>query len=98
MLLIHTQVGQSILINDNIQLKLLDIDFIEETLRFELTVGDHKNTFFLKKGVTHQVLPKVAMICPNITQGANLFASLGFDAPRDIRIKGEWLTKRRMGV
>jgi len=88
MLLINTAAGQSINIGEDVSLKVCSIDTDE--VEFELIEHGQKMGFSLAVGSTTQLLPKVVMAVTKVLIGSKPIVALGFDAPLDIRIRGDW--------
>ena len=93
MLLINTLVGQTIYIDNQYKVKVSDIDPRYNEVYLKLDFGDGYQDDIIKTGVTKQLLPKVTITPTRILEGEEVIVVLGFNAPRNISIKGEWSLK-----
>lgn len=96
MLLIRAKENQTINIGEETQLTVLRID--ADTNEVEVCIADSTeegtNTFTLIPGPAVQLLPRVSLMLTRVYVDSVVRAELGFEAPTDIRIKGNWYGKR----
>lgn len=95
MLLIHTREGQNIIIGIDIELNLREINYFNGSSSIKYRMNDSKGELAfgsLVVGDSNLILPQVVMY---FTKAVNIagkkIATLGFEAPRDILIRGEWI-------
>ena len=92
MLLINTKKDQAIKIGRHVTLTLDEIR--NQEVRLTLDTGGMRplEKVHLKRGTSTQLLDSVILTFTKVLKGEFKIAVLGFDAPRDIRIRGEWLS------
>lgn len=97
MLLIRAKENQTINIGEDTQLTVLRID--ADTNEVEVCITDiteeGTNTFTIIPGPAVQLLPRVSLMLTRVYIDSAVRAELGFEAPADIRIKGDWYSKPR---
>ena len=94
MLLINAKENQRILIGDETRVEVLNINKNLYETTFELTREGVNKQFTLKAGSSEQILPRVTMTLTRIFVGNTVVAAIGFNAPLDIKIRGDWFNKK----
>ena len=90
MLTINVENNQVIKIGDNVTLKIIDIDNEQRSVQVRLCSEDVCHDFMAAKNTLMQLVPRVAFAVLTTVEGSTLKATLGFDAPRDIKIERTW--------
>ncbi|MCP4256822.1 MAG: hypothetical protein GY774_04745 [Planctomycetes bacterium] len=95
MLYINTKVGQRILIPGVCKLLLSEITDDKNPLCEILFQGEHENReIVLAAGQSEQLTKNCFMTISKILHGKKRVASIGFEAPIDVEIYGEWIANR----
>lgn len=94
MLLINTGIDQTINIGDTYILQILKIDINSKTIKYHLRPMNEESDSgiyaSLKTNFNCSLAPKVKMTSIRILRKDGLRVILGFDAPREIIIYGNW--------
>lgn len=94
MLLINTKQNQRILVGETSSITILSIDPEYNEVEVSIEVNGDYSLDVLKTGVTTQILPNVSVTITRIVKGNENQAAVGFDAPRSIKIRGEWMRSK----
>ena len=97
MLLIHTREGQKIIIDERWELTLTSINYFNgnSSIHFNLSDGERGSSAQLKVGDSVELLQQVGFYFVKAYHAAGeTVATLGFEAPREISIQGEWIGQR----
>lgn len=96
MLLINAKRNQTVLINESHRLTVRTIneDNFTVTFLYEHVTTPIREQRIIKVGVPFEVMRNVNVTVTRISVGREPIAVLGFDAPRRIPIRGEWMGKR----
>lgn len=94
MLLINTKAGQQIIVGKN---GVLTVDLINEDdhvtmLRYATPEG--ALSWKTKVGKLHTLGQHVYVMVTRVNQGREVSVTLGFDAPRRIKIRGTWIGEK----
>lgn len=99
MLLINTKIGQIININSEYLLRLDGIDFDRNIINLTtLNSREEDETIILKTGTSEYLPLDVNLTVVRLVPGKELIATLGFDAPREISIRGDWITRIKKNI
>ncbi len=91
MLLINTNIGQSIFVGSDTSIKLLAISLEDSETRIKVEHHGAVYKMYLKTGVPAQLIDEVIISVSSLLKGGELMAVFAFDAPRRIKIKGSWM-------
>jgi len=94
MLLINTAEDQRIVIYEDFYITLDRLIYLNGSSLITLSIDDAVSevwTADVRVGHSLQVAPHVALTFVNVLRGRVNKAILGFDAPRSIPIRGEWI-------
>lgn len=93
MLIIDTKEGQSIRIDNNCLLTVVEINYHSKSVSIRLSCHNTNHLFFFKPGMTIEILPNVRLMMIEVAKGQYIEAKLGFKAPKEIVIRGTWIRK-----
>ena len=93
MLIIRAVQGQKININkDTLTLDLVDNEF--GLVDISITKNGKDREYVLQLNEPVQIYDDVIITLTHVMQGREAVATLGFDAPLSVKIKGQWVTER----
>lgn len=97
MLLINTKQHQSVIIGHKVWMELDRINYTNGHSSVEFTLHGDDDIYipdkYLVQGDSCQLAERVAVTLVKVIYGAEKVAVLGFDAPREIPIYGEWMRR-----
>ena len=93
------QKNQTVFIGDNHSLRVVKIDVMNDEVQLQLTNDDFDpervNDFTMQIGNNAQLTHDVRVSFKTINEVGVQYIMLGFDAPRKIKIIGDWKTGNR---
>ena len=94
MLIINAKIGNKICVGSG-SLTIKGIDTKKRTVTYTVEHKGEKTTKDLASGVMTVLIPGVGLLITDILDLQEPLACLGFDAPRSIKIHGDWYRASR---